>query len=51
MQAHQIYLLEEFKKQKIKVIFTNQKFEDTPEDNLMLHIQGAIAEYERTKIL
>lgn len=50
-QGHQIYLLEEFKKQKIKVIFTSQKYEDTPEDNFMLLVQGAVSEYERAKIL
>jgi site-specific DNA recombinase len=50
-QANQIILMEEFKKRNIQVIFTNQNFSDSPEDNLMLQIQGAIAEYERTKIL
>lgn len=50
-QAHQIILIEEFKKQNIQLIFTDQNFSDTPEDNLMFQIQGAIAEYERTKIL
>jgi site-specific DNA recombinase len=50
-QAHQILLLEEFKKRNIQIIFTNQNFSDSPEDNLMLQIQGAVAEYERTKIL
>lgn len=50
-QAHQIILMEEFKKQNTQLIFTDQNFTDSPEDNLMLQIQGAIAEYERTKIL
>jgi site-specific DNA recombinase len=49
--VQQLLLLEEFKKRNIQVIFTNQQFGDTPEDNLMLQIQGAISEYERTKIL
>jgi site-specific DNA recombinase len=49
-QANQIILLEEFKKGNIQVLFTNQKSGDTPEDNLMLQIQGAISEYERAKI-
>jgi site-specific DNA recombinase len=49
-QAHQIILLEEFKKRNIQVLFTNQKSGDTPEDNLMIQIQGAVSEYERTKI-
>jgi len=50
-QAHQIILLEEFQKRNIQVLFTNQQFGDTPEDRLMLQIQGSISEYERTKIL
>jgi len=50
-QAHQIILLEEFKKRNIQVLFTNQKFSDSPEDQLMMQIQGSFSEYERTKIL
>jgi site-specific DNA recombinase len=50
-QANQIILLEEFKKRNIQLILANQNFSDSPEDNLMLQIQGAVAEYERIKIL
>jgi len=50
-QAHQIILMEEFKKRHIQVIFTNQQFDDSPEAQLMLQIQGSLAEYERAKIL
>ena len=50
-QANQIILMEEFKKHNIQVLFTNQTFSDSPEDQLMLQIQGAVAEYERAKIL
>lgn len=50
-QANQIIVMEEFKKRNIQVIFTNQNFGDTPEDKLMLQIQGAVSEYEREKIL
>ena len=46
----QIILMEEFKKPNQR-IFTNQAFGYIPEDNLMLQIQGSIAEYERVKIL
>jgi site-specific DNA recombinase len=49
--AHQGILLEEFKKRNVKVIFTNQNYEDTADGNFMLQIQGAVAEYERAKIL
>src|SRR5258706_473627 len=50
-QANQIILLEEFKKRDVQLILTNQNFENNAEGNLMLQIQGAVAEYERTKIL
>jgi len=50
-QAHQILLMDEFKKQNIQVIFTSQQFEDNAEGNLMLQIQAAVSEYERAKIL
>ena len=49
--TQQAILLDEFKKHNIQVVFTNRQFGDSPEDNLMLQMQGVIAEYERTKIL
>jgi site-specific DNA recombinase len=49
-QFDQMVLMEEFKKHKIKVFFTNQQFEDTPAGNLMLQVHGAFAEFERAKI-
>jgi site-specific DNA recombinase len=49
-QFDQMVLMKEFKKQNIKIFFTNQQFEDTPAGNLMLQIQGAISEYERKTI-
>jgi len=50
-QAHQIILLEEFKKRNAQILFTNLSNKDSPEDQLMLQIQGAVSEYERSKIL
>lgn len=50
-QVHQIILLEEFKKRNIQVLFSTQQYADSPEGNLMLQIQGAVAEFERAKIL
>ena len=50
-QAHQILLMDEFKRQNIQVIYTSQQFEDNAEGNLMLQIQAAVSEYERAKIL
>ena len=46
--AHQAILLEEFQKHDCKVIFLNQEgLPQTPETNLLLQMQGMIAEYER----
>ena len=50
-QANQILLMQEFKKRNLKVIFTSQQFDDTPEGNFMLQIQGAVSELERAKII
>lgn len=49
--AYQVLLLEEFKAAGLEVIFTNRQTGDTPEDALLLQVQGMIAEYERAKIL
>jgi site-specific DNA recombinase len=49
--AHQVILEEEFDRRGIKLLFTNKQIGDTPEDKLLLGMQGLFAEYERTKIL
>jgi site-specific DNA recombinase len=49
--AHQVVLIEEFRRAGTEVIFLNRSIGDTAEDELLLHVQGIIAEYERTKIL
>lgn len=50
--AHQALLLEEFAKYHCQVIFVNQRgLPDSPETNLLVHMQGIIAEYEREKIM
>ena len=49
--AKLIFLVEEFQKSGVEVIFLMGAVEDTPEGMLLLHMQGAIAEYERTKIV
>ena len=48
----QVVLLEEFARQHVDVVFLNSpKADASPESNLLLHIQGMFAEYERAKIL
>ena len=49
--AHQVLLIEEFRRAGTEVVFLNRAIGDTAEDKLLLHVQGIIAEYERTKIL
>lgn len=50
--AHQALLLEEFAKHGCEVVFLNQQgMPDSPETNLLIQMQGIIAEYEREKIL
>jgi len=50
--AHQALLLEEFDKHQCEIIFLNQAgLPDSPEANLLIQMQGMIAEYEREKIL
>lgn len=49
--AHQVLLLEEFIRDGVEVIFLNREVGQTPEDQLLLQVQGMIAEYERAKIL
>jgi site-specific DNA recombinase len=45
--AYQVLLLEEFKRAGCAVIFVRRPISDDPNDQLLLQIQGAIAEYER----
>src|SRR5215831_1253351 len=49
--AHQVLLLEEFIRAGVEVIFLNREVGQTPEDQLLLQVQGMIAEYERAKML
>ena len=49
--AHQVLLLEEFARADARVVFLNRPIGDSPEDNLLLQLQGMFAEYERAKLL
>jgi site-specific DNA recombinase len=48
--VHQVVVLEEFARAGLRVVFLNQLRQQTPEDELLLQVQGVIAEYERAKI-
>src|SRR5215212_1281003 len=49
--AHQVLLVEEFRRAATEVVFLNGPIGGTAEDDLLLQVQGVIAEYERAKIL
>ncbi|WP_114944824.1 recombinase family protein [Microvirga calopogonii] len=49
--AHQALLMEEFRRAGVEVVFLNRPIGASPEDDLLLQIQGVIAEYERAQIL
>lgn len=49
--AYQILLIDEFRKAGVEVVFLNSARRDTPEDELLLQVQGMMAEYERAKFL
>ena len=48
--AQLVVLVEELQKYHVEIVFLKSPVEDTPEGKLLLHMQGAIGEYERTKI-
>lgn len=48
--AYQALLLEEFRKNNIKVIFRNSPNQNTPEEAMLVQMQGMFAEYERAQI-
>src|SRR3954454_20478333 len=45
--AYQVLLLEEFRRAGVEIAFLQHPISDDPNDQLLLQIQGAIAEYER----
>jgi site-specific DNA recombinase len=49
--AYQVLLVDEFRRAGIEVLFLNRALGQSPEDDLLLQVQGMIAEYERAKIV
>ncbi len=49
--AYQSVLIEEMQHSGVEVVFLNRELKQTPEDELLLQVQGMIAEYERAKII
>ncbi len=48
--AHQAVLVEEFARAGAEVVFLNRPIGQTPEDTLLLQLQGMFTEYERARI-
>jgi len=48
--AYQFLLVQELADAGVEVVFLNRPLGQSPEDNLLLQVQGMIAEYERAKI-
>ena len=49
--AHQVLLIEELSACGVQIVFLNHAIGTTPEEELLLQMQGMIAEYERAKIM
>jgi site-specific DNA recombinase len=48
--AYQVLLVDEFQRAGVEVMFLNRELGHSPEDELLLQVQGMMAEYERAKI-
>ena len=48
--AYQVLLVDELRQCAVDVVFLNRQIGTSPEDDLLLQVQGVIAEYERAKI-
>jgi site-specific DNA recombinase len=49
--AYQVLLLEELQRHGVEVVFLNRAIGMSPEEDLVLQMQGMNAEYERAKIV
>jgi site-specific DNA recombinase len=49
--AYQVLLVDEFHRSGVELIFLNRELGRSPEEDLLLQVQGMISEYERAKIL
>ena len=49
--AYQVLLLDEWRRANVELVFLNRSLGQSPEDDLLLQVQGIIAEYERAKLM
>ena len=48
--AYQVLVIDEFRRLGVEIVFLNRAIGLSPEDDLLLQVQGMVAEYERAKI-
>src|SRR4051812_35508736 len=48
--AYQVLLVDELHRAGVEIVFLNRPIGTSPEDDLLLQVQGMVAEYERAKI-
>src|SRR5262249_59281255 len=49
--AYQVLLVDGFRRGGVELVFLNRALGQSAEDDLLLQVQGMVAEYERAKIL
>jgi site-specific DNA recombinase len=49
--AYQVLLIEEWHRTGVDIVFLNRPLGKSPEDDLLLQVQGIVSEYERAKIM
>jgi site-specific DNA recombinase len=49
--AYQVLLLDEWRRANVELVFLNRSLGQSPEDDLLLQVQGIISEYERAKLM
>jgi site-specific DNA recombinase len=49
--AYQVLLMDEWRRAGVEVVFLNRSLGKSPEDDLLLQVQGIVSEYERAKIM
>lgn len=49
--VYQVMLVDECQRAGVEIVFLNRELGQSPEDELLLQVQGMIAEYERAKML
>ena len=49
--AYQVVLIDEWRRAGVEIVFLNRSLGKSPEDDLLLQVQGIVSEYERAKIM